>query len=88
MTPETVLELARLATTTLLMVMLPAMVVALVVGLIISLLQALTSIQEMTLTFVPKIILVFLAILLALPFMADKMQVMANEIFQRIAAGN
>ena len=49
----------------------PALLLALVVGLAISFLQALTQIQETTLVFVPKILAIFLAMLIALPFMAD-----------------
>ncbi len=60
----------------------PLMLVGLVVGVVISLLQALTQIQEMTLVFVPKILAIFVALLVALPFMADALQ--AN--FMRIIA--
>ena len=50
------------------------MLVGLVVGVAISLVQALTQIQEMTLVFVPKILAIFVAILIALPFMGDVLQ--------------
>jgi flagellar biosynthetic protein FliQ len=82
MTGPEVLDIARDAIVTLLLVSAPMMLVGLVVGVIISLLQALTQIQETTLVFVPKIIAIFLSMLIALPFMADKLQ--AN--FIRIAA--
>ncbi|MEC9291449.1 MAG: flagellar biosynthesis protein FliQ [Pseudomonadota bacterium] len=85
MEPEQVLDVARLSLSTLMYVSGPSMIVALVVGLVIALFQALTSIQEVTLTFVPKILLVFLAILLTLPFMADQLNSFANEIFSMIA---
>lgn len=88
MTPEITLEIAQMAMETLLWVMTPIMLVALVVGLVISLFQALTSIQEMTLAFVPKIILVFVALMVFLPWMSDKMTVFATELFARIAQGN
>ena len=71
--PE-VLDVARDAIVTLLLVSAPMMLVGLVVGVVISLLQALTQIQETTLVFVPKIIAIFLSMLIALPFMADKLQ--------------
>jgi flagellar biosynthetic protein FliQ len=87
MEPEQVLDVARLSLSTLMYVSGPSMIVALVVGLIIALFQALTSIQEVTLTFVPKILLVFLAILLTLPFMADQLNSFALEIFSMIAGG-
>ena len=79
--PE-VLDVARDAIVTLLIVAAPLLLVGLIVGVAISLLQALTQIQEATLVFVPKILAVFLALLVALPFMADALH--AN--FLRIAA--
>ena len=68
--PE-VLDVARDAIVTLLLVSAPLMLVGLIVGVTISLLQALTQIQETTLVFVPKILAIFIAMLVALPFMAD-----------------
>ncbi len=68
--PE-VLDVARDAIFTLILVSAPLMLVGLAVGVAISLLQALTQIQEMTLAFVPKILAIFVAMLIALPFMAD-----------------
>jgi flagellar biosynthesis protein FliQ len=79
--PE-VMDVARDAIVTLLLVAAPLMLVGLIVGVAISLLQALTQIQETTLVFVPKILAIFLALLVALPFMADALH--AN--FLRIAA--
>ena len=66
-----VLDVARDAILTLVIVSSPLMIVGLVVGVVISLFQALTQNQEMTLVFVPKIIAIFIAMLIALPFMAD-----------------
>ena len=86
MSPESVLEIANQAVMTLLWVTLPIMIVALVSGLIIALFQALTSVQEMTLTFVPKIVLVFLVLLLIMPWMADKMNVFTINLFDKIVA--
>jgi flagellar biosynthesis protein FliQ len=82
MTGPEVLDVARDSIETLLFVSAPLMIVGLVVGVVISLLQALTQIQESTLVFVPKILAIFVAMLIALPFMADKLE--AN--FLRIAA--
>lgn len=79
--PE-VMDIARDAIVTLLIVAAPLMLVGLVVGVAISLLQALTQIQETTLVFVPKILAIFLALLIALPFMADAL----HSNFLRIAA--
>ncbi|MFY7778792.1 MAG: flagellar biosynthesis protein FliQ [Elstera sp.] len=78
------LEVAREAVLVLLQVSGPIMVIALVVGLIISLFQALTQIQEMTLTFVPKIIVVFIALLLLFPFMLATMQGFMERLVDRI----
>lgn len=85
MTPDAVATIAREAMLTLLMVAAPVMAVALVVGLIVSLFQALTSIQESTLTFVPKIIAVFAILLLAMPFMASELNQFTTDLFARMA---
>ena len=63
----------------------PIMLVALLVGLAISLLQALTQMQEMTLSFVPKILAIFLTTVLVLPFMIATLVGFGEELFQRIA---
>ena len=87
MTGPEVLDVAREAITTLLLVAAPLMLVGLTVGVIISLFQALTQIQEMTLAVVPKILAIFLAMLIALPFMADVMQAQMARIVARIISG-
>jgi len=61
----------------------PLMVIALLIGLIISLFQALTQIQEVTLTFVPKIIVVFIAMLLLAPFMLHTLTDFTERIMQQ-----
>jgi len=58
-----------------------------VVGVAISLVQALTQIQEQTLVFVPKILAVFITLLIALPFMADAMHSHMMRISSRIIGG-
>jgi flagellar biosynthetic protein FliQ len=63
---------------------LPILVVALAVGVIISLLQALTQIQEQTLTFVPKMLAVFGGLVLLLPFMLGSLQDFAEDLFNLI----
>lgn len=85
MTEVQALDFASEAIWTILKVGMPIMLVALVVGLIIALFQALTQIQEMTLTFVPKIIVVFLALLVFLPFILDSMQLFMQGVADRIA---
>ena len=69
MSAELALELVRRATFLALTVSAPLLLTALVVGVLISLLQALTSLQEQTLTFLPKLIAVGAVFLLALPWM-------------------
>ncbi|MCK6453407.1 MAG: flagellar biosynthesis protein FliQ [Alphaproteobacteria bacterium] len=64
----------------------PLMLVALVVGLAISIFQALTQIQEMTLTFVPKMLILFVGTLLFLPFMLGTLRAFTLEIFDKIVA--
>lgn len=63
----------------------PMLIVALVVGFTISLVQALTQIQEMTLSFVPKILAIFLALMLFLPYMGMMLDSFTQELFVRIA---
>jgi len=71
MTGPEVLDVGRDAIVTMLKMSAPLLVVSLVVGVAISLIQALTQIQEMTLVFVPKIVALFLVLILVLPFMGD-----------------
>jgi len=85
MTGPEVMDVARDAIVTLVVVASPLMLVGLVVGVVISLFQALTQIQEMTLVFVPKILAIFLAMLVALPFMADVLQGEMLRLTARIA---
>ncbi|HLH93680.1 MAG TPA: flagellar biosynthesis protein FliQ [Xanthobacteraceae bacterium] len=85
MTGPEVLDVARDTLWTLVLVASPLMLIGLVVGVIISLLQALTQIQEMTLVFVPKILAIFAAMLIALPFMADLLESHMLRIAARIA---
>jgi flagellar biosynthetic protein FliQ len=87
MTGPEVLDVARDAIVTLILVSAPIMLVGLAVGVAISLLQALTQIQEMTLAFVPKILAIFVTMLVALPFMAQALQGQMMRIAARIVAG-
>lgn len=80
-------DIAREAIFTLLTIAGPVMGVALAVGLTIALFQALTQIQEMTLTFVPKIVAIFLSLLLFLPFMGASLFTLMEHLADRIAAG-
>ena len=86
MDPATAIDFARSSMLVLLEVIAPAMVTALVVGLGIGLLQALTQIQEQTLVFVPKIVAVFVVLLIALPFAGAALGNLMTDIAARIAA--
>jgi flagellar biosynthetic protein FliQ len=81
MTGPEVLDIGRDAIWTLIIVSAPMMLAGLVVGVIIALIQALTQIQEQTLVFVPKILAIFITMLIALPFMGATM----NGLMTRIA---
>lgn len=86
MTGAEALDIARDSIWVLILVAGPAMLTALLVGTIIGILQALTQVQEATIVFVPKIVAVFLVVLLMLPFMAQQLGGYMTEMFARIAA--
>jgi flagellar biosynthesis protein FliQ len=81
------LDMLRAALWTVLVVSAPGVLAAMIIGLVIALLQALTQVQEMTLTFVPKIIAIFVAIVLAAPLMGSELQSLTNLVFSRIESG-
>ena len=85
MTGAEVLDVAYDAIWVMIKTAAPVMFVALSVGLLIALFQALTQIQEMTLTFVPKIIAIFLALFAFLPFMGESLGGLMQRIAERIA---
>jgi flagellar biosynthetic protein FliQ len=87
MTGPEVLDLGSESIWLLIKVSTPVMVVGLIVGVSIALVQALTQIQEMTLVFVPKIIAIFVALALSLPFMGTAMGNYMSMIFDRISSG-
>jgi flagellar biosynthetic protein FliQ len=87
MTGPEVLEVARDSIWTIVVVSSPLLIIGLVVGVTISLIQALTQIQEQTLVFVPKILAIFVTLLLALPFMADALHGHMMRISSRIIGG-
>jgi flagellar biosynthetic protein FliQ len=86
MDPASTIDFALTAIMVLLEFIAPSMLTALVVGLGIGLLQAVTQIQEQTLVFVPKIVAIFLVLLLALPFAGAAMNGLMIDIAGRIAA--
>ncbi|OGP71510.1 MAG: EscS/YscS/HrcS family type III secretion system export apparatus protein [Deltaproteobacteria bacterium RBG_13_58_19] len=84
MNQDLVIGVARQAIQVTLLVALPILGIGLVVGVIVSLLQAATQIQEMTLTFVPKILSVFIGLLLLLPWIMNQLVSFTLEIFNNI----
>ncbi len=87
MTGAQVLDLAQDGIWTLIIVSAPMMLVGLVVGVVIALFQALTQIQEMTLVFVPKIIAIFITMLLTMPFMGAMMHGHMERVIDLIITG-
>lgn len=81
------LELVQAAIWTIIVAAGPAVGLAMVLGIVIALMQAVTQIQEVTLTFVPKILAVFAAMLFMAPFIASQIFAFTELIFQRIEKG-
>jgi len=84
MTPEYIVHLGQQSIYLMLLISAPMLIAGLVVGLGISILQAVTQIHEVTLTFIPKILIVSLALMIALPWMIQKlidfMTMLMNQI--------
>ncbi len=87
MDPSDATELARAGLVLTLTVAGPMLMVALIVGVVIGLFQALTQIQEATLTFVPKLVAIGLAMLLSLPMIGHSMSAFMAGISDRIVSG-
>lgn len=86
MTDATVIQIVRDAFYYVLIIAGPLLLLSLVVGLVISIFQAATSINEQTLTFVPKLVLVFIVTVLALPYMLSNMKTFTITLFTMIPA--
>lgn len=84
MTPESVMTMGRHAMEVTLMIAAPMLLVALIIGLIVSIFQAATQINEATLSFIPKLVGVFVALVLAGPWMLTIMLDYMREIFSGI----
>jgi flagellar biosynthetic protein FliQ len=84
MTPDAVIGFARAAIETTLMLAMPMLGVSLVVGVVLSVVQAATQIQETTLTFVPKIVSMFIAVIIAFPWLMDKMTAFTRDLITNI----
>ena len=88
MTPEEIVDLLQLAMWTVTIVCTPPILAAMVVGTVIALLQALTQVQEATLTFVPKIVVVLLVIFLGSTFIGASMHKLTEAAYARIEDQN
>lgn len=86
MTDQVIINIARDAFYYILLVSGPILLVSLVIGLVISIFQAATTISEQTLTFVPKIIAVFVSVVLLLPFIIGKLKMFTIQILNMISS--
>ena len=84
MTEDLIIQLGQDALKTTVMLSAPILVTTLVVGLIVSIFQALTQINEATLTFIPKMIIVAVVLMLAGPWMLDLMKVYTVRLFENV----
>ena len=85
MTPELVIQLARRSFEAILLLSAPLLIFSLVVGLAVSIFQAVTSVNEATLSFVPKIVAVMVAMIIFFPWMMSYMNDFTREIYGMIA---
>ena len=85
MTPETVIHIGRKAVETVLLTSAPMLIAAMVVGLVISIFQAATQINEQTMTFIPKIVAVFLSLLIFGPWIIELLVTFTTGIISQIA---
>lgn len=84
MTPQYVIALGKEAISLTLMISAPMLIIGLIVGVVISIFQAVTQIHEMTLTFVPKIVAVAVAMLIFLPWMINMMVDFTGRLFSSL----
>ena len=78
------IDLGREAILTMLKISAPILGMGLAVGIVVALFQALTSLQEMTLTFVPKIVVMFVTVVVILPFIFGTLQAFTLTLFDKI----
>lgn len=86
MTPTTVIEIGRNAVEITLLISAPLFIVALGTGLLISIFQAATSINEATLSFVPKLVMIFVTLIVAGPWMITTLTDYIQRLFESIPA--
>jgi flagellar biosynthesis protein FliQ len=81
------LDIAQAAIWTVVVASGPAVLAAMIVGVAIAFVQALTQVQEMTLTFVPKILAIFVTIAISAPFIGAQISIFTDLVFSRIESG-
>jgi flagellar biosynthesis protein FliQ len=81
------LDIAQAAIWTVIVASGPAVLAAMVVGVAIAFVQALTQVQEMTLTFVPKILAIFVTLAISAPFIGAQISIFTDLVFSRIESG-
>lgn len=81
------LDIAQAAIWTVVVASGPAVAAAMIVGVAIAFVQALTQVQEMTLTFVPKILAIFVTIAISAPFIGAQISIFTDLVFSRIQSG-
>jgi len=86
MTPEFVIDIARKAIQTTLLISTPMLLSGLIVGLLVSIFQAATQINEQTMTFIPKLIVVFLSLLIFAPWIMHTMTAFTLGLFESMAS--
>lgn len=84
MTPEFVIGFAKQSIELALLMAMPMLGIGLFVGIVVSIIQTATQIQEMTLTFIPKVVSIFVALLVAFPWMLDKMVTFTRNLILNI----
>jgi len=85
MTPEAVIHIGKQAVEAVLLTSAPMLIAAMVIGLVISIFQAATQINEQTMTFIPKIVAVFVTLLIFGPWIMDLLVTFTTGIFNQIA---
>jgi flagellar biosynthesis protein FliQ len=85
--PADAIDIVQKAMWAVIIICTPAVIPAMVIGIVIALFQALTQVQEATLTFVPKIMAVFFSVIVAANFIGGQMGTLTNILFSRIESG-
>ena len=86
MTPDSAVEITRAAIFMAVIISAPPLVASMAIGLVISMLQAVTQIQDQTISFVPKVVIMLLALLLTLPWTIQQLTEYTTVLFENIPA--